>query len=133
MSHPYLYYPPMMHRKLLSLMISLLLALSPFASLDVAAAISGEGHCMMMETASSDSVGAGYAHSDEKTGHNCPHCQDDGCNDNGCASHGCSAGSLSLINNEALAADAYTSLQQSEQPNTNLLSHTSPPLLRPPV
>lgn len=124
----------MFNRKLLSLLISLLLALSPFASLDVAAAIAGKGHCMVMDADDNHSVAGKISYSeDDHAMRDCAHCQDDSCNDNSCASQGCSTGSLSLINVKELAIPGYLPLRQFSSLDTDLFSHTSPPLLRPPV
>lgn len=130
----------MLIRKLLSLLMSLLLTLSPLAALDVAAAVASTGDCMMM-----DMDHASSPDSDQLTDYSardtdgqmmpdCAHCKDDSCDNHNCASHGCSAGhGLSLIQSSGLAVSDYRSAEYTAIPATGLLSHSIPPLLRPPV
>lgn len=137
--HP-LYCELMVIRKLLSLLMSLLLTLSPLAALDVAAAVAGKGDCMMMEmdhTSSPDSDQLTHQSARDPDGQmmpGCAHCKDDNCDNHNCAGHGCSAGhGMSLIQSSGLAVPDHAAKEYSVVPATGLLSHSIPPLLRPPV
>lgn len=130
----------MLIRKLLSLLMSLLLTLSPLAALDVAAAVAGKGDCMMMEmdhAASPDSDQLAHHSALNPDGQkmpDCAHCKDDSCDNHNCASHGCSAGhGLSLIQSSGLTVSGHRSADYTAIPDTGSLSHSIPPLLRPPV
>lgn len=126
----------MLSRNLLSLLISLLLTLSPLAALDVAAAVAGKGDCMMMGMDHTPSAGTDQSSHgvDGQMMPDCAHCKDDNCDNHNCATHGCSAGhSLSLIQPSGLAVPNHKTMGYAAVPATGLLSHSIPPLLRPPV
>jgi len=125
----------MLTRKLLSLLMSLLLTLSPFASIGVAAAVADKGHCMMMD---SDSAAPGMHQAHGENGHTmpaCKHCNDDdSCNNNNCAGSGCSTGhSLSLLNNSITPVQYLGATHHLTSVHLSLPSRSSPPLRRPPV
>ncbi|WP_132972149.1 hypothetical protein [Thiogranum longum] len=120
----------------MSLIISLLLTLSPMAALDAAAAIAGKGDCMMMDMNHNTPAGSDLSaqSADGQMTPDCLHCKDDSCDDHNCASHGCSAGhNLSLIQSPGLAALDHNTVSYSACLINGLLSHSAPPLLRPPV
>jgi len=115
----------MLTRKLLSLLMSLLLTLSPFASIEVAAEMADKEHCMMMDMDSENS----------HTMPACKHCNDDdACNNNNCADSGCSTGhSLSLLNNPLTPVQYPGATRHLQSAYLSLPSRSSPPLLRPPA
>lgn len=128
----------MLSRKLLSLLISLLLVLSPFASLGVAAATTAEEHCIRMDM--DMSMGASETVDDystfsvgAKSVPGCTHCKSDSCGDTNCAAHGCSTGNLSLLNTHELPMPDYKSPEQFTNSNADPLSYSTPPPLPPPV
>jgi len=125
----------MLTRKLLSLLMSLLLTLSPFASIEVAAAIPDKAHCMMM---GSDSAATDLQHAHGESSHTmpaCKHCNDDnGCNNKNCSDSGCSSShSLYLLSNTITPAQHHSATRHSGVAYLSLPSRSSPPLLRPPV
>ncbi len=130
----------MLSRNILSLLISLLLTLSPMASLDVAAAVAGKGKCMMMEmshsASNSASIGKGQSSRsmDGQMMSDCAHCNNDSCDSSSCASHGCSAGhSLSLIQSPGLLLHEQIAIEYVARQAAGLLSYSAPPPHRPPV
>jgi len=127
----------MLSRRLLSLLVSLLLVLSPFASVDVAAAVASEQHCMMTGMDSNESASSAphekASASDAMPA--CKHCTgDDSCNDNACAGHNCSTSHiLSLVTTSRIHVRNTFTTRYIAAVSANLLSYSSPPLLRPPV
>jgi len=133
-----LYCGPMSNHKLLSLLIALLLTLSPFAALDVAAALAGKGHCMTMGSSDNgDAVGMHHATTSpgDQGMPNCKYCQDNSCSDNNCADHGCGSGhGLSVLNTPVTPVHyGGTASHGVSACAGGLLSRSAPPLLRPPV
>jgi len=128
----------MSNHKLLSLLISVLLTLSPFAVADVAAALAGTGHCMMMDSSSDNGGAVGMYQAGTATGNQgmpvCKYCQDKSCSDNNCADHGCGTGhGLSVLNPPVTPVHYGGTAPHGASTGAGLLSHNAPPLLRPPV
>jgi len=129
----------MLSRNLLSLLVSLLLTLSPFASFNVVAATAadGSGHCTKMDRSSADGIGdiqnIRTADSHQAMS-GCRHCKDDSCNNNDCGNHGCSAGQgLSLILAPGLAGLDHSAIRHTASLSVGLLSRIAPPPLPPPA
>ena len=127
---------PRSTHKLLSLLISMLLVLAPFAAFDVAAAVEGSDHCKMMDAGG----GPGGAQNVQDAGKaasampDCPFCQDNGCTDSDCAGHSCNAGhSLSVLTAAVMPVQHRGAAAQLAGIAASLLSFDTPPLLRPPV
>ena len=126
----------MLSRHLLSLLVSLLLVLSPFAPVNVASALAGEEHCMMMDM-SGDGAVSSAVHESASVSHAtsaCKHCTGDKCNNTTCADQGCSASHIVfLVTTARLPALADMAISYVALVTTNLPSHYSAPLLRPPL
>ncbi len=126
----------MLSHKLLSLLVSLLLVLSPFVPADVAAAAAGSEHCVMTGMDTNDSV-SGAPHMNASASQAmpaCQHCAGDSCNDNTCADHGCSSSHIfSLTTSGRMPLRQIIVTRYLAGVTINLQSHSSAPLLRPPV
>jgi hypothetical protein len=126
----------MLSRNLLSLLISLLLALSPFAALDVVAAAVNNENCMTMAGDNDGTAGSNQSihASDSQAVQDCAHCKDESCDAHNCASHGCSAGhGLSLIPSSVPDVLDFDAANHTACLGTGLVSLSIPPPLRPPV
>ncbi len=125
----------MLSRHLLSLLVSLLLVLSPFAPVNVASALASEEHCMMMDMSDDGAVSA--VHESASVTHAmpaCKHCTGDKCSNTACADQGCSASHiLSLLTTARLPVPADMAVRYLALVTNNLPSHPSAPLLQPPV
>ncbi|HFD80084.1 MAG TPA: hypothetical protein ENK05_06820 [Gammaproteobacteria bacterium] len=118
-------------RTLTSLWLAIALAGVPLPSFSQLSNVGEAHHCMSMQQDANDTVAGSIA---DTAPHTCQHCKDRGCSDKNCSGSGCQpCHSISFIHPVAvtdlpidLAVPAFTPVERRS-------SHSSPPLLRPPV